>query len=78
MSRIIEVDIDPVDVDADGITVAETLGAAGNFTIGGALTSGGSVTFDYPRQILQTAVGNESARTFTITGTDRDGVAQTL
>jgi hypothetical protein len=73
-----EIDIDPIDVDDDGVVVAETLGAAGNFTIGGALASGGTVTFDYPRQLIQTAVGNESARTFTITGTDEDGVAQTL
>lgn len=77
MPRIFEIDIDPVDVDADGIVVAETLGAAGDFTIGGALASGGSVTFDHPRQLLQTAVGNESARTFTVTGTDENGVAQT-
>ena len=78
MPRLKEIDIDPVDVDDDGIVVAETLGAAGDFTIGGALASNGAVTFDYPRQIIQTTVGNESARTFTITGTDEDGVAQTL
>lgn len=78
MTRIIEIDIDPIDVDADGITVAETLGGAGNFAITGALASGGSVTFDYARQLLQTAVGNETARTFTITGTDRDGRAQVV
>lgn len=78
MPRPKEIDIDPVDVDDDGVVAAETLAAAGNFTIGGALASGGSVTFDYPRQLIQTTVGNESARTFTITGTDEDGVAQTL
>ncbi len=78
MSNIIEIDIDPVDVDDDGITVDETLAAAGNFAITGALASGGSVTFDHPRQIIQETTGNEAARTFTITGTDRDGLAQTL
>lgn len=78
MTRIIEIDIDPIDVDADGITVAETLGGAGNFAITGALASSGSVTFDYARQLLQTAAGNETARTFTITGTDRDGRAQVV
>lgn len=70
-------DIDLVDIDADGITVAETLGAAGNFAITGALASGGSATLDHARQLVCTAVGNESARTFTVTGTDADGVAQT-
>lgn len=78
MPRPKEIDIDPVAVDDDGVVAAETLGAAGNFTIGGALASGGAGTFDYPRQLIQTTVGNESARTFTITGTDEDGVAQTL
>jgi len=77
MPRPKEIDIDPADVDVDGIVAAETLLAAGNFTIGGALASGGSVTFDYPRQLVQDCTGNEAGRTWTITGTDEDGVAQT-
>lgn len=80
----LSVDIDPVNVDADGISVAATLsgGGAQNLTLGGALTSGGVYTAadgdSAPaRQISITAAGNESARTFTVTGTDADGKAQT-
>jgi hypothetical protein len=78
MPRPKELDIDLEAVDADGIVDSETLGAGGNFAIDGALASGGKVVFDYPRQLLQTAAGNESARTFTITGKDADGNTQTL
>lgn len=69
--------IDPDNVDADGISVAAAVAAAGNLTLGGALTSGGTFTADYPRQIAVTSSGNDSARTFTVTGTDPNGVAQT-
>jgi VCBS repeat-containing protein len=64
-------------LDRNGIAAAETLAAAGNFTLGGALTSGGVYTADSPRHIAFYAAGNESARTFTITGTDRYGGAMT-
>ena len=69
--------IDPDNVDADGLSVAAAVAAAGNLTLGGALTSGGVFTADYPRQIAITSSGNDSARTFTVTGTDPNGVAQT-
>lgn len=69
--------IDPDNVDVDGISVAAAVAAAGNLTLGGALTSGGVFTADYPRQISITSSGNDSARTFTVTGTDPNGVAQT-
>jgi VCBS repeat-containing protein len=64
-------------LDRNGISAAETLGAAGNFTLGGALTSGGVYTADAPRHIAFYAAGNESGRTFTITGTDRYDRAMT-
>lgn len=69
--------IDPDNVDVDGISVAAAVAAAGNLTLGGALTSDGIFTADYPRQIGITSDGADTARTFTVTGTDPNGVAQT-
>jgi hypothetical protein len=56
---------------AVGIAAAQTLGAAGPFT----LTSS-TVTLDVPRRVLITCVANETSRTFTVTGTDRYGRVQ--
>jgi VCBS repeat-containing protein len=50
---------------------------AGNLTIAGALATGGVATFAIPRHVGIYAAGNESARTFTITGTDRTGKTMT-
>ena len=62
--------------DNDGISVATTMTAAGNLTIGGVLTSSGTATFVDPRLISITSVGNDSGRSFTITGTDSNGTSQ--
>lgn len=64
-------------LDADGISVAATLSGAGNLTLGGALTSGGSATFDSGRVVTLLSAGNDSGDTFTVTGTDVNGDAQT-
>jgi len=71
------IDIDPVNVDADGISVAAAVAGAGNLTLGGALTSGGLYTADYARQITIVSDGADSGRTFTVTGTDANGNVQT-
>ena len=63
--------------DDNGISTAATLSEAGNLTINGALASGGSVTFDQPRNVIITSAGNDSGDTFTVTGTDETGAAQT-
>jgi VCBS repeat-containing protein len=63
--------------DRNGICAAQTPGGAGNLTIDGALASGGAVTLTVPRHISIYAAGDESARTFTVTGTDRKGNAMT-
>lgn len=55
--------------DADGICASQTPLGAGSLLINGALASGGVATLDKPRRVLITAVGNESGRTFTLTGT---------
>lgn len=66
----------PVALDRDGISVSQTPGAAGNLTITGVLASGGSVTFADPMIVAVYCGSNIAARVFTITGTDRFGVAQ--
>lgn len=72
-----EVFIDPVDVDADGLAVAQAVAAAGALTLNGALIENSIYTGDYARQISITSTGADGGRTFTITGTDADGKAQT-
>ena len=71
------IDIDPVNVDTDGISASAAVAGAGNLVLGGALTSGGLYTADYARQITIVSDGADSGRTFTVTGTDANGVAQT-
>jgi len=63
--------------DDNGISTAATLSEAGNLTINGALADGGSVTFDQPRNVIITSAGDDSGDTFTVTGTDETGTAQT-
>lgn len=81
MPRLQSIDIDPVDVDADGIATAQAPAAGGvqNLSLDGALASGGTYTSGdgAGRQISVTTAANDSARTLTITGTDSDGNAQT-
>lgn len=72
-SSVIDIDLD--DVDDNGVVELETLGSATDFTIGGALASGGVATMDYARQLVITSVGNDAGITFTVTGTDADGLA---
>lgn len=83
MPRIKEFDVDPVDVDADGICQSQTPAAGGeqSLTLNGVLVSGGVYTAgdgaNVGRQISITSGGNDSGRTFTVTGTDADGQSQT-
>ena len=65
--------------DADGVSVSQTPAAGGaqNLTITGALAAGGVATFASGQFLTITAVGDETARTFTVTGTDADGTAIT-
>lgn len=57
--------------DADGICASQTPAAGGEqlLTIDGAFASGGVATLDVERKILITSAADDSARTFTITGT---------
>jgi flagellar hook-associated protein 2 len=62
--------------DTDGIVDAETLGSAGNLTLDGDQTSSGSAT-GLNSFLTIASSNNNSSVTFTITGTDIDGTAQT-
>jgi hypothetical protein len=79
MPRLLNIDIDPVDVDADGIAASQTPSGAGDFTLDGALTSGGTYTSadGAARNVSFTSGSVETGDTYTITGTDADGNAQT-
>ncbi len=55
---------------ANNIALSQTPGAAGNLTLNGALVVAGVAILDVARRVLFTTVSNESAKTFTVTGTD--------
>ena len=60
--------------DPDGISLSQSTAGAANLTITGIEASGGSWTPTVPRFALITSVSSdESGKTFTFTGTDRNG-----
>jgi len=59
------------------ICASQTPAGAGNLTINGTLASGGAVSLSDGYLVSITSASNISARTFTVTGTDADGQAQT-
>ena len=61
--------------DPNGISVAASVGNNAALVIGGALASGGSVTFDSPRNITILSAGNDSGISFNAVGTDETGSA---
>ena len=69
--------ITAADIDADGISTAAAVGNNANLVLGGALTSGGAVTFDEPRNVTILSAGDDSGKSFTVTGTDEQGDAAT-
>lgn len=64
-----------VAASANAICLSQTP-TAGALTLNGARVSGGVGILDVARRVLITAAGNESSRTFTLTGTSRSGVVQ--
>ena len=70
---------DTTAADADGVCQSQTPGAGGeqDLTINGALASGGVATFTAARLITIASASDDSGRTFTVTGTDVNGNAQT-
>jgi len=73
VSPIIVYNVVPVALDADGICAQQTLAAAGNALLDGALASGGTVVLDVPRNVIIDAAGAATA-VLTITGTDTYGI----
>lgn len=69
----------PLTPDTNGVCVDQTAGGAANLTITGALATDGVATMsdDLAHRLSIESAGNLSAVTFTITGTDVDGHAQT-
>ena len=63
--------------DPDGVSTAAAVGNNAALTLGGALASGGSVTFDSPRNVTILSGGDDSAISFTVAGTDESGTAAT-
>lgn len=68
----------PVALDADGICLSQTPAGAGDLTINGALANTGTVTLTSARRVTIAGSGNETDKTFTITGTDENGAAQVV
>lgn len=62
---------------ANNICLSQTPGGAGALTLNGSTVSGGVATLDTQRVVLITSAGNDSARTFTVKGTDENGLAIT-
>lgn len=71
-----EILIDPVAVDPDGLAEAQAVAGAQALTLNGALIVDGVFTGDYARQLGILSAGDDNAITFTVTGTDADGKAQ--
>lgn len=58
--------------DDDGIAQTQSPLAAGALTINGALATSGVATMDVQRRVIVTSAGNDSNKTFRITGTNGD------
>jgi len=68
---------DTVALDADGISVAASVGNNAALVIGGALADSGSVTLSHGRLVTILSAGDDSSKSFTVVGTDVNGDSQT-
>ena len=75
--KAVTITADTVALDADGISVAASVGNNAALVIGGALASGGAVALSHGRIVTILSAGNDAAKSFTVTGTDVNGDAQT-
>jgi len=75
--KAVTITADTVALDADGISVAAAVGNNAALVIGGALASGGAVALSHGRIVTILSAGDDSAKSFTVTGTDINGDAQT-
>jgi len=60
---------------ANNICLSQTPSGAGYLTLNGSLVSSGVAVLDTPRRILLTTNANETAKTFTVVGTNWSGAA---
>lgn len=58
---------------ANNIALSQSLAGAGSLTLNGAAASGGVATLDVQRRVIVTSVGNDSALTWTVRGTNQSG-----
>lgn len=70
------IDVDPDNVDPNGIVDAGSAAGAEALTLNGVLVTGGVATLDFGRRLNITSASNNSGITFTFAGTDPDGFAQ--
>jgi len=75
--KAVTITADTVALDADGISVAASVGNNAALTIGGALASGGAVALSHGRIVTILSAGNDAAKSFTVVGTDVNGDSQT-
>ena len=68
---------DEVALDADGISVATSVGNNAALVIGGALAESGSVTNASGRQVTILSAANDSSKAFDVVGTDVNGASLT-
>lgn len=62
----------------NGIAQSQSPGAAGALTLNGSLVSGGVATMNAARRVIITSGGNDSGKTFTITGTGGAWLGDTI
>lgn len=67
----------PSILSANGIALTQTPVAAGALTLNGALVTAGVATMGNQQRITITPAGNETGKTFVLTGTNRNGNAIT-
>lgn len=72
MQRLVSFTLAPAAAVVNNIALAQAVAGAGNLNLNGAAVTGGVATLDMARRVGITSAGNDTARTFTITGTDRN------
>ena len=75
--KTVQITADTVALDADGISVATSVGNNAALVIGGALADGGAVVLKHGRIVTILSAANDAAISFTVTGIDINGAAQT-
>jgi len=75
--KSVTITADVLAADPNGISVSAQVANNAALVIGGALASGGAVALNNARKITITSGGDDDGISFTVVGTDINGVAQT-